>query len=181
MEVVEGEQCPYCHCKTLTLTEDEVDVPFFGMCYVFSMSCSNCKYSKADVEAQEERAPSKHEFTVQSDEDLNVRVVRSSEGTITIGKYGSIEPGEGAEGFVSNVQGVIERFKRVVESRKLKPEELEDASEEDVAAHEKARDVVKKLSRVLMGSDKLTLTIEDPTGNSAIVSDKTKVTPLKGK
>jgi C4-type Zn-finger protein len=30
-----------------------------------------------------------------------------------------------------------------------------------------------------MGSDKITISIEDPSGNSAIISDKTKITPLK--
>lgn len=179
MEVLEGELCPFCNNKTLTLTEDEVDVPFFGMCYVFSMACSTCKYSKADIEAEETRPGSKHEITVDGDDALKVRVIRSSEGTITIGKLGSIEPGDGAEGFISNVEGVLERFKKVVENQKLSPKMLEEASEEEVAAHEQARDIVKKLNRVLMGSDKITISIEDPTGNSAIISDKTKITPLK--
>ena len=179
MEVIEGELCPFCNNKTLTLTEDDVDVPYFGVCYIFSMSCSSCKYSKADLEAAETREPSKHEFSVDGDEDLKVRVVRSSEGKIIIGKLGSIEPGDIAEGFISNVEGVIERFKKVVEGQKLSAESLEEASDEEVKAHEAARDMVKKLNRVLMGSDKLTIAIEDPTGNSAIISEKTKITPLK--
>lgn len=179
MEVLEGETCPFCNNATLTLTEDDVDVPFFGRCYVFSMSCTSCKYSKADIESEETREPSKHEFVVNGDEDLKVRVIRSSEGMIRVGTFGTIEPGENAEGFISNVEGVIERFKKVVEGQKLKPEEMDDASDEDLANHERAREAVKKLNRVLMGSDKLTLAIEDPTGNSAIISDKTKISPLK--
>lgn len=179
METIEGETCPFCHQNTLTLMEDEVEVPFFGLCYLFSMSCSTCKYSKADVEAGEEHEPSKHEFSVQGDEDLKVRVVRSSEGLVKIGNMGSIEPGEAAEGFISNIEGVLTRFKKVVEGQKLSPEQLEEASEEEVAVHEKARDMVKKLNRVLMGSDKIVVSIEDPTGNSAIVSDKTKITKIK--
>jgi zinc finger protein len=145
------------------------------------MSCTTCKYNKADIESEEEREPSKHEFTCESDEDLNVRVIRSSEGMITIGKLGSIEPGENAEGFISNVQGVLERFKKVVDAQKLKPEDMEEASDEDLAQHERAREMSKKLSRMLMGSDKVTISIEDPTGNSAIISEKTKITPLKAK
>jgi zinc finger protein len=181
METLEGETCPFCHKNTLTLTEDEMDVPFFGLCHLFSMSCSSCNYRKADVEAEEQKEPSKHEFTVQGDDDLKVRVVRSSEGIITIGKLGSIEPGEAAEGFISNVEGVLERFKKAVEHHKLTPEMMDEASEEEVQAHEQALETLKKLNRVLMGSDKITITIEDPTGNSAIISDKTKVTKLKKK
>lgn len=179
MERIEGELCPFCNNKTLTLSEDDTDVPFFGRCYIFSMSCSTCKYNKADIEAEETHEPSKHEIVVEGDADLNVRVIRSSEGLIRIGKLGSIEPGESAEGFISNIQGVLERFKKVVENQKLSPADLDEASEEEVAAHEAARDMVKKLNRVLMGSDKITISIEDPSGNSAIISEKTKVTKLK--
>jgi C4-type Zn-finger protein len=51
-ETVEGETCPFCHQKTLTLMEARREIPFFGVCYLFSMNCSNCKYHKADVESQ---------------------------------------------------------------------------------------------------------------------------------
>lgn len=179
METLEGEMCPFCNKNTLTLTEDETDVPFFGLCHVFSMSCTSCNYRKADIEADETKDPSKHEFVVNGDDDLKVRVVRSSEGTITIGKLGSIEPGEAAEGFITNIEGVLERFKKAVEHHKLSSEMMEEASEDEVAAHEQVREMLKKLNKVLMGSDKITITIEDPTGNSAIISDKTKVTKLK--
>ncbi len=179
MESISGEECPFSHEHTLTLTEEDVEVPFFGVCYVFSMNCSSCKYRKSDIEAEEEKEPSKHEFVINGDEDLKVRVVRSSEGTIKIGTLGSIEPGDGAEGFISNTEGVLERFKKVVEGLKVAPEMMDEASEEELANHEKAKDMLKKINRVLMGSDKITLTIEDPTGNSAIISEKTKITPLK--
>jgi zinc finger protein len=181
METITGETCPFCNEKTLTLSEDDVDVPFFGMCYIFSMNCSSCKYNKADIEAEEEKPPAKHEFVVNGDEDLKVRVIRSSEGLIKIGTLGSIEPGESAEGFISNTEGVLNRFKKVVEMQRLTPEQAEEATEEEVAMSDKARDVIKKLNRILMGSDKITISIEDPTGNSAIISDKTKITPLKVK
>ena len=181
METIDGEMCPFCSKQTLTLAEDEIDIPFFGLCHVFSMSCSSCGYRKADVEADEQKDPTKCEFIVNGDEDLKVRVVRSSEGTITIGKLGSIEPGEAAEGFISNIEGVLERFKKVVEHHKLSPEMMDEASEEEIAAHEQAREILKKLNKVLMGSDKITISIDDPTGNSAIISDKTKITKLKKK
>lgn len=179
MDVIENELCPFCNNNTLTLTEDSIDIPFFGVCYVFSMSCSSCHYRKSDIEAEENREPAKHEITIEGDEDLKIRVVRSSEGLITIGKLGSIEPGENAEGFVSNIEGLLERFKKIVDGYKISPEDMEEASEEDIANHEKAREMLKKLNRVLMGSDKITISIEDQTGNSAIISDKTKITKLK--
>ena len=52
METIDGELCPFCNNKTLTLTETSRDIPFFGVCHIFSMDCSSCKYHKADVEAE---------------------------------------------------------------------------------------------------------------------------------
>ena len=51
MDILEGEKCPVCSENTLTLTEMERDIPFFGMVAIFSMDCSSCNYHKADVEA----------------------------------------------------------------------------------------------------------------------------------
>jgi len=39
--------------------------------------------------------------------------------------------------------------------------------------------MVKKLQKVLWGDEKLKLIIEDPTGNSAIISDKAVKAKLK--
>jgi zinc finger protein len=95
---------------------------------------------------------------------LSVRVVRSSEGIIKIPHVGSLEPGPNAEGFVTNVEGVIEKFKKMIET-------LRDTAEDD-EDKKKAKNLLKKLQNVLWGSEKLKIVIEDPTGNSAIVSDK---------
>ncbi|MBI5398426.1 hypothetical protein HZB03_03085, partial [Candidatus Woesearchaeota archaeon] len=46
MEKMEGEDCPFCSTKNLTLMEDEIEVPYFGKVFLFSMDCSNCKYHK---------------------------------------------------------------------------------------------------------------------------------------
>ena len=54
MEKLEHQDCPFCRNKTLTLTEDEQDIPYFGKCYLFSVSCKACGYHQADVESEEE-------------------------------------------------------------------------------------------------------------------------------
>ena len=50
-------------------------------------------------------------------------------------------------------------------------------SEEDKAAQKKARNLIKKINRVMWGEDKAKIIIDDPTGNSAVISDKA----VKGK
>ena len=153
-----------CNKKELTLTEAQSEVPFFGKIFLFSMHCSACHYHKADVEAAEQREPARYTFEITGKDDLSVRVIRSSEGIIKIPHVGSIEPGPNAEGFVSNVEGVIEKFKKQIEV-------LRDTAEDD-EDRKKAKNLLKKLQNVLWGSEKLKIIIEDPTGNSAIVSDK---------
>src|SRR3990172_1999747 len=159
-----GQPCPMFGKKELTLTEAESEVPYFGKIFVFSMHCSACHYHKADIEAAEQKEPARYTFEVNGKDDMSVRVVRSSEGIIKIPHVGSIEPGPNAEGFVTNIEGVIEKFKKQIEV-------LRDTAEDD-DDRKKAKNMLKKLQNVLWGSEKLKIIIEDPSGNSAIVSDK---------
>lgn len=170
MATIENQPCPVCNSKTLTLTEEDSEVPFFGKILLFSMRCHSCKYAKADVEMETSQKPNKVRFTVENKNDLNVRVIRSSTATITIPHVGSLQPGENAEGFVSNVEGVIERFKKQIEH-------LKEATN-DVKEKKKAKNLLKKLQKVLQGEETLTITLKDSAGNSGIVSEKAVVTPL---
>ena len=174
MEKLEGETCPMCMEKTLTLMEDEQDIPYFGKCYIFSMSCSSCKYLKSDLEAQEMKDPVKIEFTVEKKDDFNVRVVKSSQATIKIPTLRmSVEPGVASNGYVSNIEGLVNRFKTILEQQR--------DSAEDATARKKAKNLLKKLWKVECGDETLKVVIEDPTGNSAIISEKAIITKLKAK
>ncbi|MFC2133843.1 ZPR1 zinc finger domain-containing protein [Bacteroidota bacterium] len=167
--VITGETCAFCHEKTLTLSEAERDIPYFGQVFIFSMDCSNCNYHKADVECAEDHGPVKYTLEIDSEEDMKIRIVKSSNATIKIAHVGSIEPGEAANGYVTNVEGVLNRMKKQVET-------LRDEAE-DKADQKKAKNIIKKLTKVMWGQEKIKITLDDPTGNSAIISDKA----VKGK
>ena len=170
VQTLEGEQCPVCGKKTLSMTEADTEVPYFGKLFVFSMQCSACGFRKADVEAAEQKEPVKWTFEISSLEDLNVRLVRSSEGSIKIANIGSIDPGVASEGYITNIEGIINRIKEQVEH-------LRDSAEDD-ADKTKAKNLLKKILRILCGEEKVVLTITDPTGNSAIISEKAKKAKL---
>ena len=163
VETIEGETCPVCMKPALTLMEEEVEIPYFGLTHVFSMKCGSCGYGMADVEAEEDKGPVKQSFKVESDEDLNVRVVKSAAATVKIPRMVTIESGPDSDGYISNVEGLLKRFKQVLE-------DLREDDDKNVA--KKARNHLKKLNKVLAGHDTLTIRLEDPTGNSAIISDK---------
>jgi zinc finger protein len=162
--IIKGEECPICHNKTLTLMESETDVPFFGKTYLFSMSCSSCSYHKADVEAEETKEPCKYTLDIDSEKDMKIRVVKSSNATVKIPHVGSIEPGEASNGYITNVEGVLQRMKKIIEVMR------DDSEDED--DKKKAKNLLKKLLKVMWGQEKLKLIIEDPSGNSAIISEK---------
>ncbi|MFC1697583.1 ZPR1 zinc finger domain-containing protein [Nanoarchaeota archaeon] len=169
VEELGGQQCPICSTPNLTLMQNEREVPYFGKVFVFSMTCSNCKYHKADVELMESQSPVKYTIEVDGEEDMKVRIVKSSNAKLKIPHIITMEPGPGSNGFITNVEGILNRAKHVIESAKN--------DEEDSSAKKKAKNLLKKLNKVMWGQDKLKIIIEDPSGNSAIISDKA----VKGK
>ena len=172
MEKIEKELCPFCNNKTLTLIEDQIDIPYFGRCYLFSMSCSSCNYNKSDVESEERKEPTRYTFEVKDKKDLSVRVVKSSEATIKVPELKmSVTPGPASEGYISNIEGVLERFKKIIESER-------DIAEDD-ETRIKAKNLLKKLWKVMLGEVPVKIIIEDPSGNSAIISKDAKIEKLK--
>jgi zinc finger protein len=165
INIVTGEPCPFCHENTLTLRQAERDIPYFGNVIIFSMDCDSCKYHKADLEVEEGIGkPVKYSLTIESEEDLKIRVIKSASATIKIPHIGSIEPGDTANGYVTNIEGVLNRLKYQVENFKENSDDEEEKK--------KAKNILKKLQRIMWGQEKIKITLEDPTGNSAIISDK---------
>jgi len=170
-ESLEGQPCPACYKKSLSLTEEEVEVPFFGKVFIFSMTCSSCRYHKSDIEATEKKDPCKYTFEITKEEDMKVRIVKSSEATVKLPHIATITPGASAQGFVTNIEGILNRIRHQIESAR--------DSAEDKSDKKKAKNLLKKLTRVSWGQDKQKIIIEDPSGNSAIISDKAEKSKLK--
>ncbi len=173
VEDFEHQPCPLCHEKTLILTERETEVPYFGKVYLFSMTCNNCKYHKADVEATEQKEPVKYEFEISGEEDMKVRVVKSSEATVKLPHVATITPGPVSQGYVTNIEGILSRVKYQIEAAKEMEEDEEDKK--------KAKNLLKKLLNITWGKEKQKIIIEDPSGNSAIISDRAVKSVLKVK
>ena len=167
VEILEGERCPFCLKKTLTLRQAQRDIPYFGSVTLFSMDCQNddCGYSVSDLESDEDKGKVKCQFTIDSEDDLKVRVVKSSTAKITIPRITTIEPGENSSGYVTNIEGILSRVKKQLEN-------VRDNSD-DNDEKKKAKNLIKKITRIMWGQDSITITLEDPKGNSGIISEKT--------
>ncbi len=170
MSELKEQECPFCNEKKCMLREEELDLPYFGRVFVFSMECDACGARKSDVEPVESKEPSRYTLEVESEDDLNIKVVKSGEATLKIPHVITIESGPASDGYVTNVEGVLERVKKAIESS--------IDTEEDDSSKEKARNLIKKLNKALVGREKIKMIIEDPSGNSAIISDKAQKSKL---
>ena len=169
MAELKDQHCPICGKNKATLREEEVEIPHFGRIFVLSVDCTGCGYRKSDIEPAEKKEPCKYSFEVSSDDDLNVKVIKSGDATIKIPHIITMEPGPTSSGYITNVEGLLERVKKIIESAV--------EGEEDQSLKKKAKNQIKKLNKVLVGREKLKIIIEDSTGHSAIISDKA----VKGK
>ncbi|MBS3139850.1 ZPR1 zinc finger domain-containing protein [Candidatus Woesearchaeota archaeon] len=165
-----NQQCTFCGENKATLQEDEIDIPHFGRVFIFSMHCDACNAHQADVEPAEQKEPCRFTLEVTSEDDLNIKIVKSGEATLKIPHVITIESGPAAQGYVTNVEGLLERVKGVIESAA--------ESEEDPNAKKKARNLIKKLNKVQVGRESLKIIIEDQTGHSAIISEKAQRSKL---
>src|SRR3989344_4614834 len=174
MEKLANQICPFCHKNALTLIEDQKDIPYFGKMYLFSMDCSSCKYNKADVEAVEQKEPSKYTITIDNEKDMTIRVIKSSTGAIKLPQLRlSITPGPASIGYISNIEGVLNRFEDIIK------QERDDAEEPEIK--KKCKNLLKKIWKIKLGDIPTRVIIEDPSGNSAIISNKAKIEKLKVK
>lgn len=172
MDKIDKQKCPMCGKNTLTLLEDQIEVPYFGKCFILSMKCSSCSYDVSDVEAEQAKEPTRYTIETSSEKDMKIRIVKSSYAIVKIPTFKiTIRPGPASIGYISNIEGLLNRVKGILESQR-------DSAEEN-SAKKTAKNLLKKLWKVTLGDLKVKIIIEDPTGNSAIISDKAKVEKLK--
>ncbi len=157
-------RCPICNEPGLEVTSILYNVPYFNQVAMFSIRCPHCHFTHNDVFTTEQRRPARWTLHVDSEELLRARVIRSSSGTIRLPDFGiDIEPGPMAESFISNVEGVLQRARPVVETAIRFAEHPE----------EKARgaEVLAMIDRAIRGDFPFTIIIEDPAGISSILPD----------
>ncbi|MBT4651215.1 ZPR1 zinc finger domain-containing protein [Candidatus Woesearchaeota archaeon] len=170
MSEIKGQKCTICGKNELTLREEIVEVPHFGRVFILSMECVGCGYRKSDLEPAEKKEPCKFTLEVSSDDDLNIKIVKSGEATVKIPHIITMESGPASNGYITNVEGLLEKVKKIIESAA--------ENEEDSSTKKKSRNLIKKLNKVLVGREKLKIIIEDSTGHSAIISDKAQKSKL---
>lgn len=153
------EKCAICGAES-ELNFLPYRIPHFGEAMIFTAVCPACGFRATDVMILSGEKRRRYEVEISSADALNVRVMRSSFGRIEIPELGArVEPGRG-EAFISTVEGVLKRVEDVVKMLK-RDAEGEKKKRADV--------VLTRIEDIRTGKASMTLIIDDPTGNSAII------------
>jgi zinc finger protein len=162
--------CPLCHTD-LVMNWQRDNIPYFGEILYVSARCQ-CSFRFADTMILSSKEPMRYEMPVETLEDLDARVIRSTSGTIRIPEMGvTIEPGSVSESYITNIEGVMQRVREVLltASRWVQGDEEKSSRSEELLG---------MIEEVIQGKRRITVIIEDPLGNSAIISKKVKATKL---
>ncbi|NYB52542.1 MAG: ZPR1 zinc finger domain-containing protein [Methanobacteriaceae archaeon] len=164
--------CPICgKTQCMEVTTKTEKIPYFGEIMESTMLCTECGYKHADTICIDQKDPVKYTLTIGK-ETLNARVVKSQSTTITIPEIGlKVEPGPQSQGYVSNVEGVLERFEKAVKTA------LSWAENDHVKKN--AVDILEYIEEVKNGKKKVTLILEDPFGHSLILHENAQKSELK--
>ena len=147
-------ECPVCGSEAI-LRESLYELPQVGRAILVSITCRACGYKRADVVPCEVRRRVRIYYAVDSPEDFNARVVRSSAASVEIPELGiSITPGAAASMVVTNVEGVL----RMVQDAALSIEVLQGG----------AKHFADEIEEIIKKGARFTLIIDDPWGISSI-------------
>ena len=163
LKIIENQNCDMCNKKTSTLITQIINDPYCGDLSIFTMNCKNCKYKKSDVGFLNPKKPAKYILEVENEKDLNIRIVKSSNCDLIIPTFGlDVESGLLSDGFISNIEGVLHKFKTQLNHFE----------------NEKTEKLKKNLDLAIKGKKKFKLILKDNSGNSTIISDKVKIEKL---
>jgi len=157
--------CPICKSKgTVEFITKTEEIPYFGEIMESTINCSKCGYKNSDSICLEQKEPVKYSMLIK-DENLDARVVKSQTATITIPELGlKVEPGSKSEGYISNIEGVINRFEDAVK--------IALGFVEDDNSKENALKILDELEKVKNGEKEVEIIIEDPFGHSIIIHEQ---------
>lgn len=153
--------CPLCSKEVVTNWVQD-NIPFFGEVMHITSLCE-CGFRYTDTLIMAQHKPVHYEMAIKTCDDIDARVVRSTSGTIRIPELGvDIEPGPASESFISNIEGVLDRVADILE---MVVRWNEDGK------IQRAQELLLTIEKIKAGEFGITVIIEDPLGNSAIISE----------
>jgi zinc finger protein len=169
--------CPVCSTSGQVKMISHIDeIPYFGEHTQVTLLCDACGWRQTDFIPAEGKKAGAWSMLIDSEEKLTARVVRSSSCTVSLPELDiQVNPGSSATGYVSNVEGVMQRFLEVIGMVERDLVTDFEALEDDLrttATEQMATLQSMKLAIGQLGepeANPLTIVLLDPHGHSMIL------------
>ncbi len=164
MESTIEQPCPVCHSPSgLTMIAHTTEIPYFGEHTQLTVVCDACGWKHTDFIPAEGRKPGSWSLQIDSPDLMSTRIVRSGSCTVRLVQLDlEASPGGASTGYVSNIEGVLIRFKDVIQTL------MRDAEDEIVG---KCTELLEELEKVRDGDASIELQLLDPLGHSQILHE----------
>jgi len=167
MESIIDQSCPICYSSNgLKLFVHISEIPYFGEHTQMTMMCDSCGWKNTDFIPAEGKKAGSWTMKINTIEHMRVRVVRSSSCTVRIEEIGlEVEPGGNSSGYITNIEGVLNRFRDIVEMI------LRQAKRDNEQNVEKCLALLEEISEIKKGNKEIEIVLLDPMGHSQILHD----------
>jgi zinc finger protein len=175
MESVIDVSCIICGFNQgLTMLAHTEEIAYFGEHTQVTLTCPGCGWRQTDFIPAEAREGSCQTYRIESVDDLQIRIIRGSACTVRMIELDlEVRPGSHSTGYVSNIEGVLNRFQDIIDmvGRQAVVENNE------VAVSEIAK-LTEAMVEIREGQRVATLVFLDPHGHSMILTDNVESRPL---
>ena len=158
----------------LSMLAHTEEIAYFGEHTQVTLTCPGCGWRQTDFIPAEAREGSSHTYRIDSTDDLQVRVIRGSACTVRLLELDlEVRPGSHSTGYVSNIEGVLNRFQDVVDMVGRQA-----AIEGDDGAITELEQLTQAMLEIRRGQREATLQLQDPHGHSMILTDDVQTRAL---
>ena len=163
--------CPVCNEEGEVNMMTHIDeIPYFGEHTQVTIMCNSCGWRQSDFIPAEGKKPGGCSLIINKPEHIRSRVVRSSSCTVRIKELDlEVKPGSSSTGYVSNVEGVIDRFMDVI-VMVTRQAYVEDSNISDIKTLEEMHRTLLELKEDPIPTS-VTLEFLDPNGHSQILHE----------
>ena len=171
--------CPICKVEGEVRMMTHIDeIPYFGEHTQVTVLCNACGWRQSDFIPAEGRKPGGCKLVISKPEHIRARVVRSSSCTVRILELDlEVKPGSSSTGYVSNVEGVIDRFMDVF-VMVTRQAYVEDSDMSDIKTLQMMHTTLLELKEDPIPRP-ITLEFLDPNGHSQILHEDAEMRELE--
>ena len=163
--------CPVCKVEGEVAMMTHIDeIPYFGEHTQVTVLCNACGWRQTDFIPAEGKKSGASTLIISKPEHMRARVIRSSSCTVKLVELDlEVNPGSASTGYVSNVEGVIDRFMDVI-IMVTRQAYVDDSEMSDIKRLQEMHTTLLELKENPI-PNAVTLELLDPNGHSQIIHE----------